>query len=185
MTVFELLGIESGDTITVNNPWSEHGPREVIPLAFSQDETSIRVIDCRYGDIRHVDAEWTILMSNGEMLELQSFSYVAQKLASLYSVKYEQGESRKYFCAKYMEREFASLDEILSTIKLNNLKVVITGTLPIPRKEAKTLLENKGAIVVNKVSKQTSFLLMGNTERYKLTAKMKRAHQLGVKIIAL
>ncbi|WP_235447514.1 BRCT domain-containing protein [Vibrio splendidus] len=57
--------------------------------------------------------------------------------------------------------------------------------MPTLREEAKTLLENKGAIVVNKVSKQTSFLLMGNTGRHEITAKMEKSHQLGVKIITL
>ncbi|WP_235447512.1 hypothetical protein [Vibrio splendidus] len=47
MTVFALLGIEAGDARTVDNPWSDLGPREVIPLALSKNEISTRAIDCR------------------------------------------------------------------------------------------------------------------------------------------
>ncbi|MFO4642618.1 BRCT domain-containing protein [Vibrio cholerae] len=84
-----------------------------------------------------------------------------------------------------IEREFASISEVLDTIKLDNLKVAITGTLPLPRADARALLESKGAIVVGSVNKQTSFLFMGNTGRYEITEKMKKAHSLGVKIITL
>ncbi len=50
MNVFELLGIESGDAISVNNPWSDSGYRNMIPLSLSRNGISIRAIDCRYGD---------------------------------------------------------------------------------------------------------------------------------------
>ncbi|EOB2807383.1 BRCT domain-containing protein [Vibrio parahaemolyticus] len=185
MTVFELLGIESGDAITVDNPWSDQGPREVIPLALSRNGISIRAIDCRYGDICYVSAEWTIFMSDGETLELQDFPYIAQKMNDFYSGKSKQEEAQRNICLEDIEREFASINEVLDTINLDSLKVAITGTLPLPRSDAKALLESKGAIVVGSVSKQTSFLFMGNTGRYEITEKMKKAHNLGVKVITL
>ncbi|HFG2127838.1 BRCT domain-containing protein [Vibrio cholerae] len=185
MTVFELLGIESGEAITVDNPWSDHGPREVIPLALSRNGISIRAIDCRYGDICYVSAEWTVFMSNGETLELKDFPYVAQRIEDFHSGKNKQKEAQRNIKLEDIEREFASISEVLDTIKLDNLKVAITGTLPLPRADARTLLESKGAIVVGSVNKQTSFLFMGNTGRYEITEKMKKAHSLGVKIITL
>ncbi|WP_041058859.1 BRCT domain-containing protein [Vibrio owensii] len=185
LTVFELLGIESGDSITVDNPWSDSGEREVIPLALSRNEISIRAIDCRYGDICYVSAEWTLTMSDGEKLELQDIPYIAQRLDEFYSGKNKQKEAQRTVCLQDIEREFASINEVLDTINLDNLKVAITGTLPLPRSDAKALLESKGAIVVGSVSKHTSFLFMGNTGRYEITDKMKKAHDFGVKIITL
>ena len=185
MTVFELLGIKSGDAITVDNPHSDKGPREVIPLALSRNGISIRAIDCRHGDIRYVSAEWTIFMSDGETLELQDFPYIAQKMDEFYSGKIKPKEVNKEICLDEIEREFASINEVLDTLNIDGLKVAITGTLPLSRSEAKALLESKGAIVGGSVNKHTSFLFMGNTGRYEITEKMKKAHNLGVKIITL
>ncbi|EPR4993572.1 BRCT domain-containing protein [Vibrio navarrensis] len=185
MTVYELLGIDSGDAITVDNPWSDQGPREVIPLALSRNGISIRAIDCRYGDICYVGADWSIYMNNGVILELRSLPYVAHKIDEYYSGKREQKEEKRSIRLEHVERECASINEVLQTLKLENLKVAITGTLPIPRAEAKALFESKGAIVVSAVNKKTSYLFMGNTGHYEVTDKMKRAHDFGIKIITL
>ncbi|ELZ5772607.1 DNA ligase [Vibrio metschnikovii] len=83
------------------------------------------------------------------------------------------------------QREFATIDEILSTLNLNQVKVAITGTLPLPRAQVKSMLEDKGAIVMGSISKHSSFLIMGDTGKYEITSKMKKAHELGVKIITL
>ncbi|WP_418114702.1 BRCT domain-containing protein [Vibrio scophthalmi] len=53
------------------------------------------------------------------------------------------------------------------------------------RGSLRALLESKGAIVVGSVNRNTSFLFMGNTGKYEITSKMKKAHDLGVKIITL
>ncbi|WP_324293782.1 MULTISPECIES: BRCT domain-containing protein [Vibrio] len=47
------------------------------------------------------------------------------------------------------------------------------------------MLESKGAIVVGSVSKQIPFLFMGNTGRYDIIGKMKKAHDFGFKIMIL
>jgi DNA ligase (NAD+) len=188
MTVFDLLGIKPGDAIKVDNPWSDNGPRDVVPLALSRNGISIRAIDTRYGDIRYVGAEWTIFTHDENVLQLQDFPYIKLKLDEWNSRRLKQEEAReraKEICLEEVEREFATLDEVLSTIDIENMKVAITGTLPIPRANVKSLLEGKGAIVMGTVGKQTSFLFMGNTGRYEITSKMKKAHNLGVKIITL
>lgn len=189
MTVFELLGINPGDAIKVDNPWSDSGSREVVPLALSRNGISIRAIDTRYGDICYVSAEWTIFTSDESVVKLQDFSYIKQKQDEWDSRKFKQKEAheraKEEINLEAIEREFATLDEILSTINIDNVKVAITGTLPIPRSKVKFLLESKGAIVMGTVSKQTSFLFMGNTGKYEITSKMKKAHGLGVKIITL
>ncbi len=80
MTVFELLGIKPGDTIRVDDPWSDSGPRYVVPLSISKNGISIRTVDTRYGDIRYVKANWSIFTSYGDVLQLQDFPYIKQKL---------------------------------------------------------------------------------------------------------
>ncbi|WP_045422422.1 BRCT domain-containing protein [Vibrio jasicida] len=186
MDVFELLGITQGDSIIVDNPWTGTGEREVIPLALSRNGISIRSIDCRYGDIRYVGADWLIRLSDDKIVELKDFPFIAQKL--------QEFEHKKEFGKKTIdtnisiediEREYASISEILDTIPLGGVKVAITGTLPLPRKEAKALLESKGAVVVGSVNKQTTYLFMGNTGRHEITEKMKKAHSFGVKIITI
>ncbi|WP_017189349.1 BRCT domain-containing protein [Vibrio harveyi] len=185
VSVFELLGIKSGDAITVDNPWSDSGPREVIPLALSRNGISIRAIDCRYGDIRYVNREWYIYMSDGEKITLDDIPYISKKLDEWNSRKEKQEEAKESFNIDQLEREYATLSEVLDSINIDNLKVAITGTLPLPRNEARALLESKGAIVVGSVNRNTSFLFMGNTGKYEITSKMKKAHDLGVKIITL
>ncbi len=189
MTVFELLGISQGESITVDNPWSNKGPREVIPLALSRNGISIRAIDCRYGDIRYVGNEWSIFMADGVTTTLSNFPFIKQKINEWNSRKEAEfkalEKSKESLNLKEFEREFATLDEVLNTIDIEHLKVAVTGAFSVPRAQIKALLESKGATVLGSVSRNTSFLFMGNTGRYEVTGKMKKAHELGVKVITL
>jgi hypothetical protein len=188
MTVFELLGIKPGDAIKVDDPWSESGPRYVVPLSISKNGISLRTIDTRYGDIRYVKANWAIFTSDSDALQLQDLPYIKQKLDEWDVLKSKQKgahERVKTISLDEIEREFSTLDEIIATIDMTDMRVALTGTLPIPRADAKSLLESHGAIVMGSVGKQTSFLFMGNTGRHEITTKMKKAHGLGVKIITL
>ncbi len=189
MTVFELLNINPGDAITVDNPFSDSGPREVVPLGLSRNGISIRAIDCRYGDIRYVSGDWAIFLSDDRVIQLQDFPYIKQKIEEWDLLKLKQKDAqtqaKKEIALKDIEREFATLDEVFSTISINNLKVAVTGTLPLPRAEIKSLLESKGAVVMGSVSSKTTFLFMGDTGKYEITSKMKKAHDCGVKIITL
>ncbi|EKO3924427.1 DNA ligase [Vibrio metschnikovii] len=184
MTVFELLNINPGDEITVNNPWGD-GERKVVPLALSKHGISIRSIDTRYGDICYVAADWLILMSDGEWIELQYFPHIKQKVNEWEDIKRKQQTAKQQAQQVKIQREFATIDEILSTLNLKHVKVAITGTLPLPRAQVKSMLEGKGAIVMESISKNSSFLIMGDTGKYEITSKMKKAHELGVKIITL
>lgn len=189
MTIFELLNINTGDTIKVDNPFSNSGPREVVPLGLSRNGISIRAIDCRYGDICYVSGAWTIFLDDERTIELHDLPYINQKIEQWNSLKLKQEEAlasaKEEVSLQDIEREFATLNEVLSTIRIDNLKVAVTGTLPLPRAEVKALLESKGAIVMGSVSSQTTFLFMGNTRKHEITSKMKKAHDLGVKIITL
>ncbi|WP_234494611.1 BRCT domain-containing protein [Vibrio maritimus] len=189
MTIFELLGIKPGEAISADNPWSDSGYREVIPLALSRNGISIRAIDCRYGDICYVGADWGIILEDGSEIKLRDFALISKNLEEWNEQKAKR-ESAKQRLVKEpsmmdIERELATFDEVLSTIDIQNLKVAITGTLPLPRAKFKKLLEAKGAIVNGSVSSHTSLLFMGDTGKYEVTSKMKKAHALGVRIITL
>lgn len=185
MTVFEVLGIKQGDSIIVDNPWSDYGEREVIPLALSRHGISIRAIDCRYGDIRYVTAEWSVRLADNSMPLLKDFPYIKQKLFEWENQKGLEKVALGNIKLDEIEREFASIDEVINTLNIENVSVAIAGTLPISRSEMKSLLENKGASVVGSVSRNTAYLFMGNTGKFEVTSKMKKAHELGVKIITL
>lgn len=189
MTVFELLSISQGDAITVDNPRSDFGEREMIPLALSKNEISIRAIDTRYGDIRYISAEWTITMQGGEKMYLKDIPYISERLAEWNKDKSEakkqQELAQKQIKEAEIERELATLDELLGTLKLDNVRVAITGTLPAPRAKVKELLEEKGATVLGGVSKKLDLLIMGDTGKFEITSKMQKAHELGVKIVTV
>lgn len=59
------------------------------------------------------------------------------------------------------------------------LRVVITGTLPLPRDEAAAWLEGQGFTVVSSVSKKTDYLIAGEDAG----SKLEKARTLGVNII--
>jgi DNA ligase (NAD+) len=130
-----------------------------------------------------------VFLHSGDAVELRAFPYIKQKVEEWEYRKQKEAESRERaieeLCVEDLEREYATLDEILNTINVADLKVAVTGALPLSRAEIKSLLESKGAIVTGSVSSQTSFLFMGNTGKYEITSKMQRAHDLGVKIITL
>jgi DNA ligase (NAD+) len=63
---------------------------------------------------------------------------------------------------------------------LQNLSFVITGTLPtLTRDEAKTLIEQHGGSVKTSISKQTSYLLAGESAG----SKLDKAQKLGIPIL--
>lgn len=187
MNVFELLGIEPGDAISVNHPWSNSGFRDMIPLSLSRNGISIRAIDCRYGDIRYISGNWAIQTDQNIEIKLKDIDYIKKNLAKWNNKKDTAVEvhTEELRSIDELQREFATIDEVLDTLDLNDLRVAITGTLPLPRSEFKSLLESKGATVVGSVSRKTSFLFMGNTGRHEITSKMTQAHLAGVKIITL
>ncbi|MBF0319061.1 MAG: NAD-dependent DNA ligase LigA [Nitrospirae bacterium] len=64
--------------------------------------------------------------------------------------------------------------------KLSGLAFVITGTLPISRKEAEGQIRGAGGTVSSSVSKQTDYLLAGESPG----SKLEKARALGVKILS-
>lgn len=62
---------------------------------------------------------------------------------------------------------------------LSGKTFVITGSLSMPREEAKKMLESKGAKVTDSISKKTNYLVVGEEPG----SKLEKAKQLGITII--
>lgn len=65
-------------------------------------------------------------------------------------------------------------------LPLEGLTFVITGTLPVPRKEAEDLIERMGGHASSSVSKSTDYLVAGENPG----SKLDKARSLGVKILS-
>jgi len=65
-------------------------------------------------------------------------------------------------------------------LPLEGLTLVITGTLPIPRKDAEALIEAHGGHAASTVSASTDFLVVGDDAG----SKLEKANKLGVKVIS-
>jgi DNA ligase (NAD+) len=63
--------------------------------------------------------------------------------------------------------------------RLKGLKFVITGTLPEPREEIKSLIEAEGGLIQGSVSKKTDILLAGE----EAGSKLAKAQELGIRIM--
>jgi DNA ligase (NAD+) len=68
----------------------------------------------------------------------------------------------------------------VDTGKLTGLTFVITGTLPLPRKEIEEQIRGEGGIISSSVSKQTAYLIAGESPG----SKLDKARALGVKIVS-
>lgn len=63
--------------------------------------------------------------------------------------------------------------------RLKGVKFVITGTLPEPRDQIKSLIESEGGLVQGSVSKKTDILLAGE----EAGSKLAKAQELGIRIV--
>jgi DNA ligase (NAD+) len=66
--------------------------------------------------------------------------------------------------------------------KLQNRKVVLTGTFKLSRKDIETKLDNLGVVMQKAVSSKTDFLVLGSTYS-KTSSKVKKAEKLNIKIL--
>lgn len=76
--------------------------------------------------------------------------------------------------------DFINDKKITYNKEISDKKIVITGTLSKPRNYFKDLLERNGAIIVESISKNTDYLLMGTDAG----SKFDKATKLNVKIIS-
>ncbi|MGD0281830.1 MAG: helix-hairpin-helix domain-containing protein, partial [Dissulfurispiraceae bacterium] len=64
-------------------------------------------------------------------------------------------------------------------LPLEGLTFVVTGTLPVPRKEVEDMIERLGGHISSAVSKNTKYLIAGDEPG----SKLEKARSLGVKVI--
>ena len=98
-------------------------------------------------------------------------------------------ESDEYvvLCSKFskLEEEGKGLEiivkdkNVINTGELAGETICITGTFDIPRPAIRQLLENKGAKVVDSVTKVTTILLAGESAG----SKLEKAQKLGVRVV--
>lgn len=99
---------------------------------------------------------------------------------------------RKAFENKAMHEQIAELQELGVTYEpekkknvatgegaLGGKKFVITGTLPVPRDEAKDLIEASGGQIAGSVSKKTDYVVAGE----EAGSKLQKAVELGVPVL--
>jgi DNA ligase (NAD+) len=86
---------------------------------------------------------------------------------------------------EYLESKNLGIDVIIkdkssvATGELSGETICITGTFDIPRPQIKEKLENRGAKVVDTVSKSTTILLAGESAG----SKFEKAQKLGIRIV--
>ncbi len=74
--------------------------------------------------------------------------------------------------------DFKEKDE--ASLPFEGMTFVITGTMPVPRKEIEAVIEKKGGHASGSISKKTSYLVLGGSPG----SKLKKAETLGVKTIS-
>jgi len=106
---------------------------------------------------------------------------------------HEVGEVMADSIIEYFDKNSSEVDELLdlgitpiytekvvfSGSPFNGKKIVITGTLSIPRRDAQNALENLGAIIQSSITKDTDILIVGEVAG----SKLKKAKNLGIKIV--
>ncbi|MFO0752112.1 MAG: helix-hairpin-helix domain-containing protein [Thermodesulfovibrionales bacterium] len=74
--------------------------------------------------------------------------------------------------------DFVSVEK--ASLPLGGLAFVITGTLPVPRKEVEDLIERQGGRSSAALSRKTDYLVAGEEPG----SKLRKAGELGVKVIS-
>ena len=121
-------------------------------------------------------AEKVLGLSFEHLMEIDSFAEKSSKdfLLSL--------ETKKDLIRDLIKIGFNFKKKEISENPIKGKKICITGSLSIKRSEMEKNLREKGAIIVNSVSKATDFLLTNDKESG--SSKNKKAQSLGVTIIS-
>ncbi len=112
-----------------------------------------------------------------ELLQIDGIGEILAKSIVLFF----KNEKNRILLAKLKEKgvKIESNDTIVGD-RLNGLKICLTGTLPtLKRSEAQKLIEENGGEVVSSVSKNTSFVLLGEDAG----SKLEKAKSLGIRLI--
>ena len=113
-----------------------------------------------------------------ELLQIDGIGEILAKSIVLFF----KNEKNRILLEKLKEKgvKIESNDAIVGD-KLSGLKICLTGTLPtLKRSEAQKLIEENGGEVVSSVSKNTSFVLLGEDAG----SKLEKAKSLGIRLIS-
>lgn len=113
--------------------------------------------------------------------KLVSINSIGPKIAQSVVMHFSKKENRELI-RKLREAGLTFKSPKTETLskKLSGMKVVLTGTLPtMSRNEAKELIEKHGGSVTSSVSKQTLFVLAGDSPG----SKLEKAVKLGIEIL--
>ncbi len=113
-----------------------------------------------------------------ELLQIDGIGEILAKSIVLFF----KNEKNRILLEKLKEKgvKIESNDAIVGD-RLNGLKICLTGTLPtLKRSEAQKLIEENGGEVVSSVSKNTSFVLLGEDAG----SKLEKAKSLGIRLIS-
>lgn len=121
-------------------------------------------------------------LRNATLDELNAVENIGDVVARSVHEYFRDPTSQK-FIDRLLERGVSvqSAERVVKSRKLQNLKILVTGTLrSLSRDEAKKLVMENGGDWVSSVSKNTDYLVVGENPG----SKLDKAEKLGVKIIS-
>lgn len=185
LNVFEALGISQGDSIDVYMPMRDTPERSITPLSFTK-YGNIRAIDHLHGTIFYVNIETDEVETEYGLLPFECMEAFRNIIEQRKIAKEAQKEAKKQ--AEAIDKEYQCLQfkEFIQACSIKGHVICVTGTIPnISRKEATEMLIELGADVVKAPTKKTTLLIQGDTGRYNVTSKMKKAQENKTKIILI
>ncbi|MDD3861966.1 MAG: NAD-dependent DNA ligase LigA [Candidatus Gracilibacteria bacterium] len=131
------------------------------------------------------EAEFTILdlaetISSFELEDIKNIDGVGEKTGSIIYEWFGNNDNKKYLEKLYKVGIDIEVDELKSSGNLSGKSFVITGTLnSMTRDQAKDFIKKNGGKVHSSITKDTNFLVAGESPG----SKLKEAEKLGIKII--
>ncbi len=119
-------------------------------------------------------------LSKATEQELAAINGIGPVVALSVSTWFAQPANRKMLARLLKELELENVSDAKGTGKLSGLTFVLTGTLPtLERLDAEEMIRANGGNVSSSVSKNTSYVLAGESAG----SKLEKAQKLGVKVI--
>ena len=119
-------------------------------------------------------------VSSFPLEEINNIDGIGDKIAGTIYEWFTDDDNIKYLEKLYRVGVTLSIESLKSTGKLKGKSFVITGTLAtLTREQAKTLIKSSGGKIHSAISKDTNFLIVGNSPG----SKLKKAMDMGVEIL--
>ncbi len=174
----EKLGEKSVDNLLASIENSKKQPFEKVIYALGiplVGERAARLITNEFNSIEKLE--------KASVEDIAQINGIGEKIAENL-VDFFKTDSNKAIISRLKEEGLnlkSESKEVNTNSEFSGKKVVITGTLPnLSRKEAKALLESKGAQVTGSVSKKTDYVLAGENPG----SKYDKAKNLGIPILS-